>query len=113
MQLINGRGMKFSNIETKRSKKHQHSRKYFFSIVLRTHRNGYSILKFVRHQILNPDIENFYDNQSIKKQTVLWWRSGFDLSLVIRDPEIESRCRTALQGRCRDHSSQEASLILK
>ena len=44
---------------------------------------------------------------------VLWWRSGFDLSLVIRDPEIESRCRNALQGRRRDLSSQEASLILK
>jgi len=28
-------------------------------------------------------------------------------------PEIESRCRNALQGRHRDHSSQEASLILK
>ena len=37
--------------------------------------------------------------------------SGFDLSLVIRDPEIESRCRNALQGRRRDLSSQEASLI--
>jgi len=44
---------------------------------------------------------------------VLWWRSGFDLSLVIRDPEIKSRSRNALQGRRRDHSSQEASLILK
>ena len=42
---------------------------------------------------------------------VLWWRSGFDLSLVIRDPEIESFCRNALQGRRRDLSSQEASLI--
>ena len=44
---------------------------------------------------------------------VMWWRSGFDLSLVIRDPEIESRCRNALQGRRKDLSSQEASLILK
>ena len=37
----------------------------------------------------------------------------FDLSLVIRDPEIESRSRNALQDRRRDLSSQEASLILK
>jgi len=44
---------------------------------------------------------------------ILWWRSGFYLSLVIRDPEIESRCRNALQGRRRDHSSQEVLLILK
>ena len=44
---------------------------------------------------------------------VLWWRSGFDLSLLIRDLEIESRCKNALQGQRRDLSSQEASLILK
>ena len=42
---------------------------------------------------------------------VLWWRSGFDLSLVIRDPEIESCCSNALLGRRRDLSSQEALLI--
>ena len=42
---------------------------------------------------------------------VLWWRSGFDLSFVIRDPEIESCCSNTLQGRRRDLSSQEASLI--
>ena len=35
----------------------------------------------------------------------------FDLSLVIRDPKIEPCCRNALQGRRRDLSSQEASLI--
>ena len=42
---------------------------------------------------------------------VLWWRSVFDLRLVIRDPEIESCCSNALQGRRKDLSSQEASLI--
>ena len=50
---------------------------------------------------------------SFEGYVILWWRSGFDLKLVLRDPDIESRCRNALQGRRRDHGSQEASLILE
>ena len=42
---------------------------------------------------------------------VLWWRSGFDLSLLIWDPEIKSCCRNALQGQRTDLSRQEALLI--
>ena len=50
-----------------------------------------------------------FDNQHTL--LVLCWRSGFDLSLVIWDPEIKSCCSNAPQGRRRDLSSQEASLI--
>ena len=62
---------------------------------------------------LHGRVFKFKTNKIKQEFIVLWWRSGFDLSLVIRDPEIESRCRNALQGRRRDLSSQEASLILK
>ena len=70
-----------------------------------------------KFQKKNPDKRDVFLKQGpfehIYATNVLWWRSGFDLSLVIRDPKFESRGRNALQGRRRDLSSQEASLILK
>ena len=42
---------------------------------------------------------------------VMWWRSEFDLSLVIGDLEFEPMCSNELQGWHKEFSSREASLI--